>query len=222
MRGTAILVVLAIAVVAAPAAEAQKRQKDPVLEQYLISEFTQLNAKLERMAERLAAAEAELARLKQSGTDLLSEVRNTQTTAKTTDTSLANFRLSTQQDLLSLKTDLTQIRQDLMRVADAVKSSAPPAAAAPGPSLPAAEAQPVDGYITAVSSDAKEVNINLGSGAGLRLGSEFDVFKASDPKTKIGIIEVLEVIDANNSRAKVVYVRQPNRLEFSDIVRPRS
>ena len=42
----------------------------------------------------------------------------------------------------------------------------------------------MDGYITAVSSDAKEVNINLGSGAGLRLGSEFDVFKASDPKTK--------------------------------------
>lgn len=219
MRGTAILAVLLMVCLAALPAQAQKKQKDQVLEIYLINEFGRLNDKLDKMAERLASAEAEIARLKQNDADLLNEVRNTQTTVKTTDTSLSSFRLSTQQDLLSLKGDLTQIRQDLMRVTDAVRGVQP---AAPAPAPAASEAPPMDGYITSVTADDKEVNINLGSGAGLRTGSEFDVFKASDPKTKVGIIEVVEVIDANNSRAKVVYVRQPHRLEFSDIVRPRS
>ena len=119
--------------ISGPAA-AQKKQKDPVLNQYLIEEFAQLNAKLDRLGERLVALEAELARIKQMESELMTEVRSTQTTVKTMDTALSTFRLSSQQDLFSLKTDLTQVRQDISRLTDLVLKSLPPPAgsACPG------------------------------------------------------------------------------------------
>lgn len=203
--------------ISGPAA-AQKKQKDPVLNQYLIEEFAQLNTKLNQLGERLAALEAELARVKQMESELMTEVRSTQTTVKTMDTSLSTFRLSSQQDLFSLKTDLTQVRQDISRLADLVLKSVPPAPAAPA----LAEQPAVEGYITAVNEQTQEVTINLGSGVGVRQGSEFNVFKASDPKREVGIIEVVDVIDANNARARIVFVRPAFKFEFSDIVRPRS
>ena len=212
-----LILALLVLGLAMPAA-AQKKQKDPVLHQYLIEEFAQLNAKLDRLGERLVALEAELARMKQTGSELMTEVRSTQMTAKTTDTALSTFRLSSQQDLFSLKTDLTQVRQDIGRLTDLVLKSMPAAPPVPPP----VEQPAVEGYITAVNEQTQEVTINLGSSVGVRQGSEFNVFKASDPKREVGIIEVVDVIDANNSRARVVFVRPSFKFEFSDIVRPRS
>lgn len=218
MRRAGVIILAFLVLGLAGPAAAQKKQKDPVLNQYLIEEFAQINAKLDRLGERLTALEAELARLKQADSELMTEVRSTQTTAKTMDTALSTFRLSSQQDLFSLKTDLTQVRQDIGRLTDLVLKSMPAAPPAPAP----AEQAAVEGYITAVNEQAQEVTINLGSSVGVRAGSEFNVFKAGDPKREIGIIEVVEVIDANNSRAKLVFVRPSFKFEFSDIVRPRS
>lgn len=216
MRRAAIIILAFLVLGLAEPAAAQKKQKDPVLNQYLIEEFAQLNAKLDRLGERLAGLESELARMKQADSELMTEVRSTQTTAKTMDTALSTFRLSSQQDLFSLKTDLTQVRQDIGRLTELVLKSMPPAPP------PAAEQPAVEGYITAVNEQSQEVTINLGSSVGVRQGSEFNVFKAGDPKREVGIIEVVQVIDANNSRAKVVFVRPAFKFEFSDIVRPRS
>jgi len=219
MRRTAILAAALAALGLAPAAEAQKKHKDEVLHQYLINEFAELNAKLNRLAERIAAVETQMGRVQQTQTETTAEVRSTQTTVKTMDTSLSTFRLSTQQDLLGLKTDLTQIRQDLARMAATARTAAQPAPAAPAPT-PAAETTGVEGFITGVTES--DVTFTLGSGAGVRVGTEYSVFKASDPYTEVGIVEVTQVIDANNSRAKIVYTRPTVKLEFSDIVRPRS
>ena len=222
MRATAIVVLAFLLLGLAMPASAQKRQKDPMLEQYLISEFAQLNAKLDRMQERVVALESELARVKQNQAEMITEIRSTQTTVKTMDTSLSTFRLSSQQDLFSLKTDLTQVRQDMARLMDLIMkggSAAPAPVPAPAPAAPSDSS--ADGYITAVSEDGKEVTISLGSSAGIKVGSELNVFKAGDTKKEVGIIEVVEVVDANNSRAKVVFVRPSFRFEFSDIVRPR-
>jgi len=219
VSGSLVIMIAALVVLglAMPAA-AQKKQKDPVLNQYLIEEFAQLNAKLDRLGERLTALEAELARSRQTEAELMTEIRSTQTTLKTMDTSLSTFRLSSQQDLFSLKTDLTQVRQDISRLSDLVLKSMPAPAPAPAP----AEQTPVEGYITFVNEEKQEVTINLGSKAGVRPGSEFTVFKGNDAKREIGIIEVVEVIDENNSRARFVFVRPSFKFEFSDMIRPRS
>src|SRR3990172_11176884 len=90
-RSIAIMILALLVLGLAMPAAAQKKQKDPVLHQYLIEEFAQLNAKLDRLGERLVALEAELARMKQTESELMTEVRSTQTTVKTMDTALSTF-----------------------------------------------------------------------------------------------------------------------------------
>ena len=155
MRGVACLAIAVLALGAAPDVLAQKKQKDPILEQFLIQEFAQISSRIEQLGERLGAIDAELVRQKQQQTDLSNELRNAQNLMKASDSSLTNMRLSAQQDLLDLRTNLTHIRQDLATLTEMVRKSV-----APPPAAPAADAAPIEGYITAVGE--KDVTINLG------------------------------------------------------------
>lgn len=215
MQRAAVTALVTLALCFAPGAAAQKKQKDPVLHQYLIEEFGKLQAQITQLNERVGTLESELARAKQLQNEINGEVRNSQTTLKSSDTSLSSFRLSTQQDLLGLKTDLAQMRQDVAKLMDIVQRGM----AAAVPVTPQGPAAP-EGYITTVGD--RDVTINLGSGHGVKVGMRFNVFRASDPKTQIGMIEVVEVLDANNSKATIVFSKPDTRFEFSDIVRPVS
>jgi hypothetical protein len=213
-----MILISALLLTFATQAEAQKKHKDPVQHEYLIQEFAQINAKLTQLADRLSAVETELGRQKQQQSELIAELRNAENILKTTDTSLSSFRLGTQQELFGLKTDLTQVRQDLAALADWLKKSATAAQPPRETSKAASETSPMEGYITAVGD--KEVTINVGSSAGVKPGARFHVYRATDPKVQIGVVEVVEVIDANNSRAKIIFSKPDIRFEFSDIVRP--
>jgi hypothetical protein len=95
---------------------------------------------------------------------------------------------------------------------ETVKKPELPAAA------PAAEAPKIEGYITA--DGEKEVTINLGSSAGVKPGMKLNVYRAADPKTQIGVIEIVGVLDSSNSRATVLHKKADvAKFEFSDIVR---
>jgi hypothetical protein len=221
-----IVLVTALTLLMTPSlgAQAQRKQKDPVLQQYLLEEFTQLNAKLVQVNERLTATASKLDQVEQKQNALDAELRNAQNVSKTIDTSLSTLRLSSQQDLFSLKTDLSQARQDLASLAELIRrnsASAPalaPAAPPKAPEAPASLASVVlEGYVTGVEEDV--VTINLGSNAGVKPGAQFNVYKSADPRTTIGVAEVTQVIDTNNSRAKIIFVRPDARLEFSDSVR---
>jgi hypothetical protein len=214
MRRHSIALMLAAALCLPSAALAQRKQKDPVLQSYLEEQFAALNKKLDDLGEKLAAVEADLSKLKQQQADTAAELRTAENIARNTDSSLSSFRLSNQQDIISLKTDVARIRQDLTLLAEGAKK-AEAASAAPPPEKPK-----VEGYITDPPAEGKEaVTINLGSAAGVRAGMRLGVFKAAEPKTQVGLLEVSEVLDANNSRCKVVYSKPGIKLEFSDIVR---
>lgn len=230
MYRTAVVLVTAIVLAMSPSLGAQAKQKDPVLQEYLKEQFDQLNTKLAQLNDRLTATAAKLDQLDQKETALDAELRNEENISKSIDTSLSTLRLSSQQDLFSLKTDLAQARQDISAVADLVRksSASASAAAAPAPTpAPAAAPKPADpsaapalvleGYITSVNAD--EVTINLGSSAGVKPGAQFNIYKAADSHTTVGVAEVIQVTDANNSRAKVIFVKPDTQLEFSDGVR---
>ncbi len=206
-----IFLMLIAALVLPSAIFAQKKQKDPVLQAFLEEQFAVMNRKLDDLGEKVAVVQADIARLKQQQADMSSDLRTAQTTARNTDSSLTSFRLSNQQDIISLKTDVARIRQDLAGLMEGAKKAE---AAAP----PAPEAPKLEGYVTAVTE--KDVTISLGSASGLKVGSRFGVYKATDPKSQVGLVEVIEVLDANNSRAKIVHSKVGVSFEFSDLVRP--
>jgi len=189
------------------------RFKDPALQQYLVAEITNIEEKLDKLSTRLDAVEGQLAKVKDQQQALATDFHANQELVKATDTSVTSLRVSNQEDLLSLKTDVARIRRDVGDLSDEVrKSAAPPPAAAPA-------AQPkVEGYITQVT--ATSISINLGSAAGVEVGMKFGVYKAAEPQTRIGTIEVTEVLDPNNSKAKIVASNPNTKFQFSDIVRP--
>jgi len=217
MRRAAFVLVAVLCLVFVPALKAQKKPKDEVLQQYLVEQFGQLNTKLGQLEDHLKAVDTELNQVKQKQNDLDAELRDSQTVSKSIDTSLSSFRLSSQQDLLNVKTDLAQTRQDLAALADLIKKSSAVAAAPPKPpdSSPAPAA--LEGYVTAI--DGNQVTINLGSSVGVKEGAQFNVYKSADPSTAIGVAEVTQVIDSNNSRARIIFSKPGIQFEFSDIVR---
>jgi len=187
--------------------------KDPNLQQYLVAEMSSIEEKLDKLSSRLDAVESQLAKVKDQQQALASDFHNNQEQAKATDTSVTSLRASNQEDLLSLKTDVARIRRDLSDLSDQMRKAAAP------PPAPAAPAPPkLEGYITQVSPNS--ISINLGSAAGVDVGMKFGVYRAGDPQTRIGTIEVIEVLDANNSRAKIVASNPNTKFQFSDIVRP--
>ena len=188
--------------------------KDPGLQQYLVAELATFEEKLDKLNARLDAADAQLAKLKEQQQALAAEFRANQELTKATDTSVTSLRASNQEDLLSVKTDVGRIRRDLSDLADQMKKAAAPPPA-PVPAQPA-----IEGYITQASAASSAVTINLGSAAGVSVGMRFGVYRAAEPQTRIGTVEVIEVLDANNSRAKIVASNPNTKFQFSDIVRP--
>ena len=212
MRRLHVAVLLAIALCLPLMASAQKKPKDPVLQSYLEGQFAELTKKLEEISERVATLEVEMGRLKQLQADSAGELRNAQNAARNTDSSLTSFRLSNQQDIITLKTDVAKILLNVTALMEGVKK-AEAAAAVP-------EAPKIEGYITDPPTEGKDVcTINKGSAAGVKVGMRLLVFKASDPNSQVGLLEITEVLDANNSRAKILHSKPGIKLEFSDIVR---
>jgi hypothetical protein len=154
---------------------------------------------------------------------LYAELRNDESVSKTIDTSLDSLNLRDRQDFLGLKQDLQQTNQNIKALSDSVERSASASAKSPAPvAAPVAPAPTpapatLKGYISVVNENG--VIINLGSDAGVQVGAQFSVFKVSDPQTEFGVVEVTELIDANNSRAKSVYCKPGMQFEFGDIVR---
>jgi outer membrane murein-binding lipoprotein Lpp len=211
MRRFHVVLLLSIALCLPSVAGAQKRPKDPILQGYLEEQFTALNKKLDELSAKVADLNAEMAKLKQQQTDTLGELRNAQTVARNTDSSLTSFRLSSQQDVITLKTDVAKILQDVTALMEGAKKAE--AAAAP-------EAQKIEGYITDPPAAGKDTcTISKGSAAGVKVGMRFTVFKANDPNSQVGLLEITEVLDANNSHAKILHSKPGIKLEFSDIVR---
>jgi hypothetical protein len=60
--------------------------------------------------------------------------------------------------------------------------------------------------------------IDMGSAQGIQQGSRLAVYKATDPNTRVGVIEVTQVVDSGNSRARIVTMNSGVQPEFSDVV----
>lgn len=187
--------------------------KDAGLQQYLVTELSSIQDKLDKLAARLDGVESQVAKLREQQQTLSAELRTNQELSKATDTSVASLRASNQEDLLSLKTDIAKIRRDLTDMSDEMrKTAAPPATAPP------AQQPKLEGYITQATPTV--ISINLGSAAGVEVGMRYGVYRAAEPDVRIGTLEITEVVDANNARAKIVASNPNTKFQFSDIVRP--
>jgi hypothetical protein len=61
--------------------------------------------------------------------------------------------------------------------------------------------------------------IDMGSAQGVHPGSQLAVYKATDPNSRVGVIEITQVVDAGNARARIITMNAGVKPEFSDVVR---
>jgi hypothetical protein len=198
---------------------------DPKDKQYLEDEFRALREQIQSMKTQTDALQAQLAELRQAQTQVQAVLIRQQRTLQDLDQMVSSLRLSQEENLTHLKAAVSQLQADQEAAFTALTGRERPAgggsteyAAAPtAPAAATAAPAATQGYVTVVEGNT--VTVDLGTAQGMQLGSRLALYKATDPGTQVGVLEVIQVVDAGNSRARIVTLNTGVRPEFSDIVR---
>ncbi len=192
-------------------------------QQYLDTNFRAIQDQVQALAAQLQTANAHLVELRQNQAQLQAVIIRQQRALQDLEQLVSSMRINGEENFSGLKSGLTQLRTETQKSFASLMGKASEAAAggaeAVAQSRTAAVAQPqvIQGYV----SDVKENNVlvDIGSSQGLHSGSRLVVYKASEPNARAGVLEVTQVVDAGNSRARIVTMNPGLRPEFGDIVR---
>ena len=217
MRRSMFVILLLFALT--PSAWAKFKEDE---QKYLDDQFKAVIAQMQAMGNQIAALNAQLTELKTNQAQIRDAVIRQQHQLQDLDQTVSSVRVGDEENSLKLRTAIAELRAETQSAinkltAQPVQPVAQAEAPAAHPVVTPAVRPATQGYITSV--DGANVLIDIGSGQGLQAGSHLDVFKASDPSTRVGVIEVTQVIDAGNSRAKIVTMNAGVTPEFSDLVR---
>ena len=149
------------------------------------------------------ALNAQISDLIKSQASLDKAIVQMQQTFNQLQITISNLATNNTQDTLTVKNEIDQMRAQLQEM---LGGGAGPL-------------KKLIGYITAVSGD-NTVTVNLGSGNGLKSGSQLGLYKANDQNTRVGTLEVTDVVDQGNARAKVKILNAGVQPEYSDVVKP--
>ncbi|MBZ5669850.1 MAG: hypothetical protein LAO04_08980 [Acidobacteriia bacterium] len=192
-------------------------------QKYLDDQFKSVLDQMQALGNQVAALNAQLAELKQNQAQLQAVTIRQQRSLQDLDQMLSSLRIGNEENFAKLKTALTELRAETENAVKKLTGQPAQQPAAPAETanvtrpgaVPARQAP--QGYITAV--DGGNVMIDMGSAQGVQQGSRLAVYKATDPNTRVGVIEVTQVVDAGNARARVVTMNAGAKPEFSDVVR---
>jgi TolA-binding protein len=187
---------------------------------YLDERFKAVLDQMQALGNQIAALNAQVAELKQNQAQLQLAIIRQQHELQDLDDLASSLRIGDEENFSKLKAGIAELRVANDNSVNKLtgQAAAPTEVGAPAhPPAPATAHQVFQGYITAV--EGSSVMIDMGSEQGIQQGSHLTVYKATDPKTLVGVIEVTHVIDADNSRARIVTLNSGIHLEFSDVVR---
>jgi TolA-binding protein len=190
---------------------------------YLVDQFRALQEQLQALKAQLDALGGQVAELRQNQQQLQAVIIRQQSLLQEMDQLVSSVRLGQEESFSGLRRALNELRSDNEKAfASLTGRSAEPGGAATAPerkgTVEAPPTRVVQGYITIVDKD-NTVTVDLGSGQGIQVGSRLAVYKANDANTRVGLLEVVQVVDTGNSRARIVTMNSGIQPEFSDFVR---
>jgi hypothetical protein len=160
----------------------------------------------ENQKQQTDALNAQITELVRSQASLAKTVEEMQRTFSQLEITIGNIAHNNTQDTLSLRQAIDQMRAQLQEMGGGAGGSSPARKATVG-------------YVTGVGTD-NAITVNLGSGSGLKVGSQLGLYKANDQNTRVGTLEVTDVFDPGNAKAKVVVLNAGVQPEYSDMVKP--
>jgi len=196
----------------------------PEEQQYLDEQFRATQDQVQALKTQITALTAQLNELRQNQTQLQAVIIRQQRLLQEMGQMLSAVRLSEEEGFAGLKTALNRLETQQQKgfstltgqgVQAPGAGSETAAAARPVPGTPAAPPV-VQGYVVDVKGD--DVTVDIGTEKGMNVGTRLAVYKASDPNTRVGVLEIVQPA-VGSSRARAVTLNPAIQLEFSDIVR---
>jgi len=191
----------------------------PEDQQYFDNQFHDLLEQVQALSKQVQALANRVAEANQNQAKFHEALMKQQGALEVLEQQVSSMRSSSDENLATLRTTIDQMRAETQKSLNALPGRSTEAPAFGTPASAGATLPPVvQAYITIVRRN--EVVVNQGSGKGLHVGSRLGLYKASDPNTRAGTLEVTEIVDAGNSRAKILSTTTGARPEFGDIARP--
>jgi len=191
-------------------------------QQYLNDQFKAIQDQVRALTTQLQTLNAQLQVLRQNQAQFQAVIVRQQRSLQDLDQMVTSMRLGDEENLSSLKTVITQLRKDTLAGFKQVMGggTTSPATTPPSNPGPANPSRPVQGYVTDVkgSDVGSDVMLDVGSSSpGIHPGSRLALYKASDPNTQVGLVEITQVIDAGSSRAQIVTLNAGVKLAWGDV-----
>jgi len=192
-------------------------------QKYLDDQFKAMLDQMQALGNQVAGLSTQLAETKQGQAQLQAVIIRQQHQLQDLDEMLSSLRIGNEENFSKLKAAIAELRTENQNAFN--KLTGQPAPQPAGPAETATGGRPAvapvpqtpQGYITAV--EGTNVVIDIGSSQGIQVGIRLAIYKATDPHTQVGVIEVTQVIDAGNARARIVTMNTGMKPEFSDVVR---
>jgi len=188
-------------------------------QQYLNDQFKAIQDQVQALTTQLQTLNAQLQVLRQNQAQFQAVIDHQQQSLQTLDRMVTSMHLGDEENFSSLKTAITQLRKDT-KAAIASLTGVPPGSVTTEATKPGSENPPrvLQGYVTDVKGNDVTLE-DMGSSQGIHQGSRLAVYKASDPNTRVGVIEIIQVSDAGTSRAQIVTLNAGVQLAWGDVVR---
>jgi hypothetical protein len=216
-----IILAILLVLCATPSAWAKFKEDE---QKYLDDQFKLVLDQMQALGNTVAALNTQLAEYKQNQAQLQTAIMRQQHQLQDLDEMLSSLRIGNEENFSKLKAAIADLRAQTESLASKLAGGQPgaptgspvetPAVTHPG--TPPVQ-KVVQGYITNV--EGTDVTIDMGSAKGMTQGARLAVYKATDTNTRVGVVEVTQVIDNDNSRARIVTMNPGVKPEFSDIVR---
>ena len=192
-------------------------------QKFLDDQFRATQEQIQALKTQVAALGAQLNELRQNQSQLQAVIIRQQRALQEMGQMLSAVRLSEEENFSGLKAALNRLEAQQQKGFNTLAGqSAQPAGPGAEATRPAktttgtSAAPPVQGYVVEVKGN--EVTVDIGTEKGINAGSRLSVFKANDPNTRVGVLEIVQPA-AGSSRARAVTLNPGVQLEFSDIVR---
>ena len=191
-------------------------------QKYLDDQFQALQQQIQALKTQVDGLTAHLAQLLQNQAQLQQAMVRQLRALQDAQQLLTTMRMGGEENYSNLKASIGQLRAEQQKSFSTLLGqpvvAGPSEVVTPVRSTPVAPAsQVVQGYITVVEGNL--VTVDLGSSRGIHTGSRLVVYKAGDPNSRVGVLEVTQVVDRDNSKAQIVTMSPGVKPEFSDIVR---
>jgi outer membrane murein-binding lipoprotein Lpp len=187
---------------------------------YLEDHFKAIQDQVQALTTQLQTLNAQLQQLLQNQAQFQAIVAHQQRSLQDLDQMVTSMRLGSEENYSNLKTAITQLRSETQAAFVKLSGGSVPSPTGGGGTIasgPASPSTPAQGYVLAV--DGNNVTLDTGAVAGIHEGSRLVLYKSSDPNTRVGVLEVIQVMDGGKSRAQVVTLNPGVRPDFSDVVR---